>query len=155
MGVVGGMRPILHAWTCVVVAVANSPVGVPTTPRPPSTEAQLVGLLLSRGAKANSRDYRGRTPLHGAAEKGVRQVVVALLHAGADAHARDNNGWSVLHCAAARGSEEVVRIILSYSVSFGWVVPENMIDMSGVDPMELEDILHDYLLDRKNGTVTF
>jgi ankyrin repeat protein len=48
-----------------------------------------VQLLLKHRAKADARDPRGRSALHGAAYAGHPEIIGILLGAGADIHARD------------------------------------------------------------------
>ena len=63
----------------------------------------LAGLL-------EERDHRlGRTPLHIAAETGLRGVAAKLLAAGADPTAADRFGWTPAHLAAKGGFSELAR----------------------------------------------
>lgn len=52
----------------------------------------IVQLLLDKGANVKSRNKRGRTPLHDAAEEGDEAVSKLLLQAGADADVKDEEG---------------------------------------------------------------
>lgn len=64
-------------------------------------DAELVRLMLERGADARARDVSGRTPLHAAAEAGAPLgVLAALLGGGADLRARDSAGLTAQHLAA-------------------------------------------------------
>ena len=51
------------------------------------TAAVLAESLLKAGAKADSRDAQGRTPLHRAARNGAVAVAAALIAAGANVNA--------------------------------------------------------------------
>ena len=61
----------------------------------------IRAILKESPDSANARDADGATPLHYAAERGDREMVVALLAAGADINARDGRfgatpaGWAI------------------------------------------------------------
>jgi ankyrin repeat protein len=59
-----------------------------------------MNLLISRGARIDDRDNRGRTALMIAAELGHDEVVDALLGHGADAGLVDNEGKSASELAS-------------------------------------------------------
>lgn len=60
----------------------------------------FVQALVGYGIDVNSRDDRGRTPLHEAVCQGNVPVVQALLQHGADADIVDRDGWTAWHLAA-------------------------------------------------------
>lgn len=60
----------------------------------------------------DSRDQKGRTPLHLAAEKGNIRSVRVLVEGGADRNARCNDGRTPLHRAAATGDRRMVEMLL-------------------------------------------
>ena len=61
----------------------------------------IRAILKESPDSAKARDADGATPLHYAAERGDREMVVALLAAGADINARDGRfgatpaGWAI------------------------------------------------------------
>jgi ankyrin repeat protein len=61
---------------------------------------EVIELLLSRGARIDDRDDRGRTALMMAAELGHDEVVDALLGHGADVSLVDNEGNSASELAS-------------------------------------------------------
>ena len=68
--------------------------------------AELVTLLLGRGANVNARDSRGMTPFiyaAGAIDRGTTVVVEALIAAGADIGARTAAGDTALNLAKRYG----------------------------------------------------
>jgi len=90
---------------------------------PPPTVASLIDAarlgkrdaaagLLARGAKVDSADQNGRTPLRWAAFRGHTDVMQLLLDRGAKVDAQDRWGSSVLMAAARRGRLEAVRVLL-------------------------------------------
>jgi cytohesin len=78
--------------------------------------AEVVELLLSRGANPNARAQDGATPLHQAVW-GVRaegpEVVGVLLAHGGDANARDSSGATPLHIASHGGQVEFMELLLA------------------------------------------
>ena len=56
--------------------------------------ADLCSFLLDRGAKVNTQDFEGYTPLHWAVESAALSVVQVLASAGADVFIRTNEGLS-------------------------------------------------------------
>ena len=56
-----------------------------------SAPAEIVTMLIDKGADVNRRDLMKRTPLHYAAEHGNIPVMEVLLNKGADINARDNS----------------------------------------------------------------
>jgi ankyrin repeat protein len=72
---------------------------------------EVIELLLSRGARIDDRDDRGRTALMMAAELGHDEVVDALLGHGADVSLVDNEGNS----ASELASTDAIRTRLTSS----------------------------------------
>lgn len=60
----------------------------------------------------DSRDHKGRTPLHLAAEKGNIRCARVLVEGGADVNARCHDGRTPLHRAAANGDRGMVEMLL-------------------------------------------
>ncbi|XP_061630929.1 ankyrin repeat domain-containing protein 27 isoform X3 [Phyllopteryx taeniolatus] len=77
-------------------------------------QAQLIDLLVSKGASVNGTDYQALTPLHLACQKGHQGVTLLLLHYKADADAQDNNGNTPLHLACTYGHEDCVKALVYY-----------------------------------------
>jgi ankyrin repeat protein len=78
------------------------------------SRAQLVELLIAKGAAVNHQDDDGRTALMYAAENGDTLAVNALLRNGASVNLADNDGETALMKAAASScTEETVRGLLS------------------------------------------
>ena len=74
--------------------------------------ATVKTLLNKPGIDVDTKDIIGKTPLHIAAEEGMRSLVWILLAKGANIEARNNSGWTPLHLAAWKGKIAVVRLLL-------------------------------------------
>ena len=74
----------------------------------------MVQLLLERdGVDADSKDWRGRTPLSQAARNGYGAEVQLLLgNDSVDANSNDQHGWTPLLWATRWGHEVVVQLLL-------------------------------------------
>lgn len=75
--------------------------------------ADIVHLLLEKGADPRREDGCGCTALHAAAHAGRYENAILLLDAGADPCARDGDGWTPLHSLAEShirnaGSEQII-----------------------------------------------
>ncbi|KAM9815468.1 ankyrin repeat domain-containing protein 27 isoform 3-T3 [Syngnathus typhle] len=77
-------------------------------------QAQLIDLLVAKGAPVNATDYHTLTPLHLACQKGYQGAALLLLHYKADADAQDNNGNTPLHLACMYGHEDCVKALVYY-----------------------------------------
>ncbi|XP_061696597.1 ankyrin repeat domain-containing protein 27 isoform X6 [Syngnathoides biaculeatus] len=77
-------------------------------------QAQLIDLLVSKGASVNATDCHALTPMHLACRKGHQGVTLLLLHYKADADAQDHNGNAPLHLACTYGHEDCVKALVYY-----------------------------------------
>jgi ankyrin repeat protein len=77
-------------------------------------DRELVRFLLSRGAKTETRDFMGRTPLIVAVSLQQDEVVDMLLAAKAAANAEDEHGNSVLAWAAIEGTPSAATKLLDH-----------------------------------------
>ena len=59
------------------------------------------------------RDYKGRTPVHFAAQSGHSGLLISLLVAGGSPTCPDKNGYTPLHWAAYNGNVTVRQEILT------------------------------------------
>jgi len=76
-------------------------------------DAALVGELLSHGAKANTQNRYGASPLSEAVKGANIEIVEKLLAAGADVEAPNSDGETVLMLAAKTGSVEVAKRLIA------------------------------------------
>ncbi len=81
--------------------------------------AEIVRLLIKRGARVNIPDNAGDTPLHAMAlnynyRENHEQIIDILLRAGADINRKNNRGRTPLHKAAIYNERTVVRDLLKY-----------------------------------------
>jgi ankyrin repeat protein len=75
----------------------------------------LAKLLLEHLKNINSMDkWVDRTPLHIAAEKGMKPIVQMLLERGANIEVQDIDGETALYRAARWGHAPVVSLLLNY-----------------------------------------
>jgi uncharacterized protein len=65
-------------------------------------DLELVKLLIAKGADVNQKNFRGATPLMGAAGAGTVSVVKYLIEKGADVNARDQEDHTALAYAENR-----------------------------------------------------
>lgn len=72
-----------------------------------------VVVLLDEGAKVNSRDRNGDSPLNMAASKGNVALADVLLKAGADVNLANLSGVTPLMGAAFSGKVELLRLLLA------------------------------------------
>ncbi|XP_060933096.1 ankyrin repeat domain-containing protein 27 [Limanda limanda] len=79
-------------------------------------QAQLIDLLVFKGATVNATDYHALTPLHLACQRGYQGVTLLLLHYKANTDAQDNNGNTPLHLACMYGHEDCVKALVYYDV---------------------------------------
>ncbi|XP_074764166.1 LOW QUALITY PROTEIN: CARD- and ANK-domain containing inflammasome adapter protein-like [Athene noctua] len=73
---------------------------------------RIMEYLISKGAKTDVKDRKGRTPLHRAAEKGHGDAVKVLLQCGAYMYSLDTEGKTPLHLAAQNNHVHIVKMIL-------------------------------------------
>jgi ankyrin repeat protein/uncharacterized membrane protein YfcA len=75
-------------------------------------EAAAVALVRAGGVDVKARNTSGDTPLHRAAEKGMRSLAESLLARGAEVNARSKNGETPLHFAALDADASVAELLL-------------------------------------------
>ena len=73
---------------------------------------EMVKLLLSKGAKLETRDDSGMTALMLAASRGKRDILSELLDRGADASATDKNDLTALHLAIQKHSSSIYSLLI-------------------------------------------
>ena len=74
--------------------------------------AEVVRLLIGRGAAANATDHAGKTPLMLACEAGSVAVAKVLIESGGDVGATDLRHTDALARAARSGQAELVQLLL-------------------------------------------
>ncbi len=79
--------------------------------------AQVIELLLSKGADITARYGNNKTLLHLAAEKGKSALIKLLIDKGLDVNAQDSEGDTPLSLAVDSYSRLAVEILLSYGAS--------------------------------------
>jgi hypothetical protein len=78
-------------------------------------QVDLVDVLLFAGADPNSRQPEAQvTPLHGAALRGCREIVVKLLDHKADVNSLDKRGRSPLHYACSKNEVAAADALLRH-----------------------------------------
>jgi len=74
--------------------------------------AAALALVRAGGVDVKARNAAGDTPLHRAAEKGMRSLAESLLARGAEVNARSKNGETPLHFAALDADASVAELLL-------------------------------------------
>jgi uncharacterized protein len=75
-------------------------------------ESAALALVRSGNLDVKARNAAGDTPLHRAAEKGMRSLAESLLARGAEVNARAKNGETPLHFAALDADASVAELLL-------------------------------------------
>ena len=80
-------------------------------------DASTVALLLSKGARVDTRDNQGFTPLLAAAEKGHTDVCKLLLEKGSylEESEPDATQFTAMHYAAIYGQVSLLQLLLSHN----------------------------------------
>lgn len=83
-------------------------------------QADVADVLLFAGADPNVRhlDFQV-TPLHGAALRGCREIIVKLLGRNADVNSRDKAGRTALHYACSQNHVQAAQTLLSHGAKIG------------------------------------
>jgi ankyrin repeat protein len=68
-------------------------------------------LLLANKAEVNAKEEDGITPLHFAAEEGLKDVVELLLSSNADVNAKDNDSNTPLRLAVSNSHADVAELL--------------------------------------------
>ena len=92
--------------------------------------ANIVEVLLEKGANVNAVDSEGWTPLHFAAQNGHASVVEVLLEKGANVNAVNSKGCTPLHSAVWGGHESVVKVLIQAGANV------NAVDKYGRTPLD-------------------
>ena len=123
---------MLIAWIAAGVLAAAAGTASAQTPPSPAEAAAYVGLhaAAQRGGAAaiqslaaanraalESRDARGRTPLHVATFARLRDAIRALAQAGANLSALESDRYDAVTIAAVADDEETLALLLSLGAS--------------------------------------
>lgn len=94
-------------------------------------DADMVKLLLHRGASIHPEYGSNRSALHIAAARGHAAIVHLLLEAGADPETQNHDCQSALHVAAANGQVAAVGALIEHAANV------NNADYGGTTPLHL------------------
>ncbi|KAL4369673.1 hypothetical protein GQ457_05G019800 [Hibiscus cannabinus] len=98
-------------------------------------DRRRLQFLLKNGGCMNFRDQYGLTPLHVAAIKGHKDVVLVLVGMGLDLERQDNEGHTALHLAVEGGDLDVVEILIGKGAN------ANAKTKTGVTPLYMAKIM--------------
>ncbi|MBO4674590.1 MAG: ankyrin repeat domain-containing protein [Elusimicrobiaceae bacterium] len=76
-------------------------------------ELEIVKALLQKGAKIDSSDSRGVTPLMRTCLYGHKHIIEELLHQGVDVKHISDFGGVLSHATGARGNPEIIKLLIS------------------------------------------
>lgn len=144
-----------EGWTPLMVACApGSPRRSPEsqTTGKPSSNDEMVEMLIEAKSPINIQNYQGLTPLSCAAQAGDLQSVAVLIHAGANMNLRSSNGFSPIVWALTSSvpNQEMIQLLLDACVtpiSIEKEGQEEKIDIMTSD--EREELQKDYVEDMK------
>jgi len=85
--------------------------------------ADIVELLLEKGADVNIRNEGGSTPLHWAARNGHTKVMKILLENGADTFQRGTGCGTPLESAARKGQLKAIEMLLDHGADVNYEMP--------------------------------
>ncbi len=106
------IREIVESSISTALDVATQEGVTPLHLAAATDQADVIQLLLDRGASINSRTRLGFTALHWAASREALDSMFILLRAGADIEATARNGITPLHWAASRDASRAVQMLL-------------------------------------------
>ncbi|KAL6706799.1 hypothetical protein ACN47E_005135 [Coniothyrium glycines] len=90
--------------------------------------ADLLDILLLKGADINARDKNGQTPLLWACD-GIPNMARLLLERGADPTIRNKYGETALHIAASTGDNSLIDLLLTHGLDI------NALDNNNITPL--------------------
>ena len=108
--------------------------------------ADIVRLLVEKGANVEIKDDENKTPVIHAIESNSLDVVQYLLDFGCDRDRVDDNGWTYLHFAAYHGHLEIAQLLMRYGAKLDALtnsgeLPADLADEEDiVDAIEAEEI---------------
>lgn len=128
----------LHAAT--IVESRGSYKGVKPT-EDLGIRAEVVKLLLQRGANANVTGLKGITPLHCAAEFGNTEAIRLLIKAGANLNALDEDDETPLYKAIRKEHTDAVKLLLNSGANVNAGQKELLTEASRHRNWEIVDLL--------------
>ncbi|NVO04522.1 MAG: ankyrin repeat domain-containing protein [Rhodoferax sp.] len=87
--------------------------------------AEVVRLMIARGANVNAADTEGFSALMEAASNGNVDSVKRLVASGANVNAASKSGWTALHGAAMRGHQSALEYLVAQGANLNAVSREN------------------------------
>ena len=156
----GDLELILSAGRCNAEIVrtflgAGMPVDTPSAGTTPlivaagGNCADVVDLLIARGASLNAKNSDGWTPLIKAASAGHAEIVEKLLASGADMNIADTNGRTAWMYAAMGNQLEIAEMFRRARAAHGQMPPAT-IDVTSPTLRENEPIGREYTADGHN-----
>ncbi|KAH9148620.1 hypothetical protein AeRB84_008070 [Aphanomyces euteiches] len=113
-----GMTP-LHAVTSTrqlnIALERREPINSEDKDEIRASYLNVAKELMKFGAKINTKDIDGRTPLHWASKNGYLDFVVELLDNGASVFVRDKDGRAPLNEASVMGHSNIVQVLLKHN----------------------------------------
>ena len=75
---------------------------------------EAVKRYLNAGGDLEAKGGGGkRTPLHGAAIEGHKEIAELLIAEGADVNAKDDDGWTPLFVAVGDGYKKIIELLIA------------------------------------------
>ena len=79
-------------------------------------QRKIISFLIKNRVNINAKDKKGRTALHRATEKGLKETVLFLIKNKADVNIKNNQDQTASSIAESKGYNDILEIIKMFSL---------------------------------------